>query len=422
MHVRGEGLRARKRAPADAPQRCSVPPLQISSTEVNEARRTCANALNRPYLPMTQLLHFGSLRSRAPSMRDVFRTLSKVAPIDLSVLITGASGVGKTRIARALHEASPRAAGPIVVLECGGVPDALIESTLFGHTEGAFTGAVQAQLGVFRAAHGGTLILDELGAASAALQVALLRALEDRVVTPLGSTASFPVDLRVLATTALNLPEEIAAQRFREDLYYRVAVVIQPVPALDARREDLALLAGEIVETLRSDWQRPALALSAAAQKSIQTRRWPGNIRELENAIRRGAALADGDTIGAEHLPLPPALSFPDEAPTGDALDASWVRRGPIAIHADTYALPLLRDALEALAIDRALTACDGNQSEAAKLLDMPRRTLVHKLAERRAKTQTLERPIQPSEVVPAEDQVLDRSEAQKRPKRDPTP
>lgn len=371
---------------------------------------------------MTPLLHFASLRSRAPAMREVFRTLSKVAPIDLSVLITGASGVGKTRVARALHEASTRAGGPVVVLECGGVPDALIESTLFGHTEGAFTGAVQEQLGVFRAAHGGTLILDELGAASPALQVALLRALEDRVVTPLGSTTSYPVDLRVLATTALHLPEEIAAQRFREDLYYRIAVVIQPLPALDARREDLPLLAEEIVEALRRDWQRPQLSLSAAAQKALQVRRWPGNIRELENAIRRAAALTDSDIIGAEHLPLPPALSFPSEAPAGDALDASWVQRGPVAVHADTYALPLLREALEALAIDRALDACDGNQSEAAKLLDMPRRTLVHKLAERRTATESLERPAQPSEVEATKDEVLNGGEAQERSEGDPTP
>lgn len=346
-------------------------------------------------------------------MEAVFRTLRKVSPFDLSVLFTGPSGVGKTFLAKALHAHSPRADGPLVVFECGGTPDTLIESELFGHTEGAFTGAIQARLGAFRAAHEGTLILDEIGAASPALQVALLRVLEEDRVTPLGATHSIPVDTRVLATTSTNLKELVDQGTFRSDLFYRLAVVILPVPSLRERTEDIALLAHNIVEQLRHTWKLPLLALSDSARRNLEQRRWPGNIRELENALKRAAALAGNEEILAEHLPLPPSLSF-DAVRQGEALDDQWIRRGSIAIHRDAYAFPSLRDQLEALTIDRALEACDGNQSEAAKLLDMPRRTLVHKLRERRQTHGSSEAAVEPEQIGGTHPQILDRRETQK--------
>lgn len=324
---------------------------------------------------------FGDLHSYSPAMKPVFRTLQKIAPFDLSVLFTGVSGVGKTRIARALHQASARSKGPFVTLDCGSVPDALLESELFGHQEGAFTGAVSQREGVFRAAHGGTLLLDEVSAASPAMQISLLRALESKEVTPLGSVQSIPVDVRVLATTSEDLKQRIEQQAFRADLFYRLAVVIQELPPLDARPEDIPLLAQDIARMLSRTWNLPHLELTPPVLQSLRARTWPGNIRELENVIKRAAALAGDQAITAEHL-APVTSATPIRHTSAHVLDDEWIRSGPIAIHKDTYALPVLRDHLEQLAIQRALDACDQNQSQAAQLLDMPRRTLVHKLAQ----------------------------------------
>lgn len=315
-------------------------------------------------------------------MRPVFRTLRKVAPFDLSVLLTGPSGVGKTRMARALHEASDRKNAPFVVLECGSVPDALLESELFGHSEGAFTGAVSEREGVFRAAHGGTLLLDEVSAASAAMQVALLRALESQYVTPLGSSESIPVDVRIVATTAEDLRAQMNVQQFRPDLFYRLAVIVQELPSLDARTEDIAALAHEITAQTAKAWNLSSLSLDDAAIQALSARAWPGNIRELENVIKRAAAMAGNQPILPTHL-APTGQDVRTVARAdGPTLDTQWIRSGPIAVHQDTFSLPVLRDALEHLAINRALEVCEQNQSKAAKLLDIPRRTLVYKLAQ----------------------------------------
>lgn len=329
---------------------------------------------------MTTPVQFGGLRSVSPAMQPIFQALRKVAPFDLSVLLTGDSGVGKTRLARALHRVSGRKDGPFVVLECGSVPDALLESELFGHEKGAFTGAVAERQGVFRAADGGTLLLDQVSAASPAMQIALLRALETQDVTPLGSVQSTRVDVRVLATTSEDLQQLIETQAFRADLFYRLAVVVQELPALDARNEDIPLLAEDILNDLGRQWNFSHLALEPSVLASLRARAWPGNIRELENVLKRAVALAGDTTITAEHL-APIRQDAPTQNRPASALDDEWIRSGPIAIHKDTYALPTLRKHLEYLAIQRALHACEQNQSQAAKLLNMPRRTLVHKLA-----------------------------------------
>lgn len=321
-------------------------------------------------------------------MHPVFRTLRKVAPFELSVLLTGPTGVGKTRMAQALHLASARKSGPFVVLECGSVPDALLESELFGHKEGAFTGAVSEREGVFRAAHGGTLLLDEVSAASPAMQVALLRALESQYVTPLGSTESVPVDVRIVATTSQDLRTQMEAQHFRPDLFYRLAVVVQELPPLDARPEDIAPLARDIATQTATQWGLSDLTLDDATIHALSARSWPGNIRELENVVKRAAAMAGNHPILPTHLA--PTAQDTRAMPTAQhpTLDAQWIRSGPIAVHKDTFALPVLRDALEHLAVQRALEACDQNQSQAAKLLDIPRRTLVYKLSQWRKQSE----------------------------------
>lgn len=315
-------------------------------------------------------------------MKPVFRLLNKVAKVDLSVLLTGPSGVGKTEFARAIHQASPRADHPFITVDCGSVPDALLESELFGHTQGAFTGASQEQLGAFVHAHQGTLLLDEIGEASPSLQIALLRALETQQITPLGAHTAVPVDVRILATTSHNLQELITDQRFRPDLYYRIAVVVQDIPPLDAHKEDIPIIADRVLHTLRHTWKLPDVALSPLADQVLRVRDWPGNVRELENVLKRAAALAGNGLIAPEHLGASPA---PQPQPTaGFAPNQEWFRSGPIAIHRDAYALPSLIEHVEALAIQRALDACHQNQSQAAKLLQMPRRTLVYKLGRMR--------------------------------------
>lgn len=285
-------------------------------------------------------------------------------------------------MARALHNASARKDAPFVVLECGSVPDALLESELFGHSEGAFTGAVSERKGVFRAAHGGTLLLDEVSAASPAMQVALLRALESQYVTPLGSTESVPVDVRIVATTSEDLRAQMEAQRFRPDLFYRLAVIVQELPPLDARPEDIEPLTRDIAAQTAIQWNLPDLTLEEATLHALSARSWPGNIRELENVIKRAAALAGNHPVLPTHLAPTGQDSRAVSTAAHPTLDAQWARSGPIAVHKDTYALPVLREALEHLAIQRALDACDQNQSQAAKLLDIPRRTLVYKLAQ----------------------------------------
>lgn len=238
---------------------------------------------------------------RAPGspLDAVCEMASRIARYDLPVLILGESGTGKELLARALHYASPRHAGAFVLENCAAIPDTLLESELFGHKRGAFTGAYEDHVGLFQRAHGGTVFLDEIGETSPAFQVKLLRVLQEGELRPVGSTRSLPVDVRVIAATHRQLEDEVHAGRFREDLYYRIAGVTLHMPALRERAGDIAPIAERLLVDVARELGRPALALEAEALARLQAYPWPGNIRELRNEIARAAALSDGARIGA---------------------------------------------------------------------------------------------------------------------------
>ena len=287
------------------------------------------------------------------AMRRVFETAAVVAPSNAPVLILGDSGVGKEVVAQMIHQWSSRAAGPLVAANCAGLPESLIESELFGHTKGAFTGASQTREGYFRAADGGTLFLDEIGELPLHLQPKLLRALESGQITPVGSDEPIQVDTRLIAATNRDLAKEVQEGRFRDDLYYRINVVELIVPPLDERQDDILPLARRFA----IEFAGGPVRLSPQAVQCLLAYRWPGNVRELRNAIQRSCLLCRGDVILPEHLPPKVAsLASTDAAPSGRL---SQVERAAIL------------DTLE---------ECGGNRTHAAKKLGISRRALIYKL------------------------------------------
>ena len=239
----------------------------------------------------------------SPAMERVVGIASRVAEVDSTVLIVGESGVGKERLAGFIHEASPRSAGPFIPVNCGAVPDALFESELFGHARGAFTGALNERPGLFEAAHGGTLLLDEVGEVPLPMQVKLLRVLQDHEIRRVGENRQRRVNVRVIAATNRNLAEDVADRRFRRDLYYRLRVVEIVVPPLRERPEDLRGLAQMLLVRICRQMGRPITSYTANALEQLLRYPWPGNVRELENAVERACALATGDVIDVDDLP-----------------------------------------------------------------------------------------------------------------------
>ena len=235
--------------------------------------------------------------TRSPAMESLLAQARRVAASDASVCIFGQSGTGKELVARAIHRASRRASAPFVAVNCGAIPEGLLESELFGHRKGSFTGATQDRRGLFQAAEGGTLFLDEVGDMPLALQVKLLRALEDHVIRPVGSSESITVDVRIISATHRRLEERIAAVEFREDLYYRLNVVKLAIPALAERREDIPLLAGHFLVRLGERYGRARIALSPEAMEVLVAAPWPGNVRQLLNVVEQSVALAPTEVI-----------------------------------------------------------------------------------------------------------------------------
>ncbi|MCH7600037.1 MAG: sigma-54-dependent Fis family transcriptional regulator [Myxococcales bacterium] len=244
----------------------------------------------------------GRMIGRSPAMLELFRTIERIADSRASVLITGESGTGKELVAQAIHELGPRQGGPFIALNCGAIAHHLMESELFGHEKGSFTGATNLQIGRFEAADGGTLLLDEIGELELSLQVKLLRALQEKKIERIGNPHSIDVDARIIAATNRNLTRETEAGRFRNDLYYRINVIAIEIPPLRDRREDIRLLAETFLERICGELDRE-IQLDPEALAAIERYAWPGNVRELENAIEHGAALCDGDIIGLEDLP-----------------------------------------------------------------------------------------------------------------------
>jgi two-component system response regulator GlrR len=299
------------------------------------------------------------LITRSSSMEDLLAQARRVAASDASVCVFGQSGTGKELLARAIHRASPRRDAPFVAVNCGAIPEGLLESELFGHKKGSFTGAVADRRGLFQAAQGGTLFLDEVGDMPLALQVKLLRALEERKIRPVGSHESFDVDVRVVSATHRKLEERIASGEFREDLFYRLNVVKLYIPALAERREDIPLLANHFLTRLAERYRRGHLGFSPEAMQLLVSASWPGNVRQLLNVIEQAVALAPTEVI--------------PESLVRQALDAG-----------DTALTPLdeARKAFERDYLVRILKITGGNVTKAARLAGR-NRTEFYRLLER---------------------------------------
>ena len=305
-------------------------------------------------VPVKARIRFGSAISASPSMASVFEMVGKLAASDVTILLTGETGSGKDVLARAVHEESPRSDGPMVVFDCGAVTASLIESELFGHEKGAFTGAVAERAGAFERAHGGTLFLDEIGEMPLDLQPRLLRALEQRQVRRVGGARELDVDVRVIAATNRDLAAEVAAGRFRQDLFYRVTAAVVEVPPLRARPEDLPILVEHILEGRAT--------VTPAAMAALAAYDWPGNVRELRNVITTAVAMLDGDVLDVRHL------MFPSGTPRKER---------------ELDELPLAGRSLEAIeraAIKQTLEREGGNKTRAAKALGIAPSTLYEKL------------------------------------------
>ena len=301
------------------------------------------------------------------SMREVFKAIGRAAATEEPVLIVGESGTGKELVASALHRHSKRGGGPFVRVNCGALPEGLIESELFGHERGAFTGADRMRPGRFERANGGTIFLDEVGELPASAQAKLLRVLQQREFERVGGTEILKADARVVSATHRDLPKEVAAGRFREDLYYRLNVVRIAIPPLRDRPEDIAPLAEQVLRRLERKYGWAGLSLSPEALQVIDASPWPGNVRQLENALARAAIAARGRAILPEHIeadePGDPSLPAP-----GDPIEELPLRA-------------LLAE-VERRAIRRALAACGGNRTRTAEKLGISRRQLFDKIRE----------------------------------------
>jgi DNA-binding NtrC family response regulator len=311
--------------------------------------------------------NLGDLIGASPAMRDIAALIRKIAHNRSSVLLTGESGTGKEVVARTIHFHGSRASQPFVPINCTAIPEGLLESELFGHVRGAFTGAHASKRGLFEQANGGTLFLDEIGDMGLGLQTKLLRVLQDREVRPVGGNQSVRVDVRIIAATNRDLEKEMAEGRFREDLYYRLAVIPIPIPPLRERPEDVPALAEAF---LRKHDESARHRLSPEAMGRLLAHPWRGNARELENVIERAVALAEGDEIGADALPLGPVAQG-----VADRSVETLVRTG--AGRSVT-----LRE-LEELYIDEILRRTGGNKVRAASILGIDRKTL-YRRGERR--------------------------------------
>src|SRR5215469_220876 len=252
---------------------------------------------------LRRLTGLDNIIGQSPKMKMIFDLIQTVAPQNSRVLITGESGTGKELVARAIHENSARAQTPFITINCGAFPETLLESELFGYVKGAFTGANENRRGLFQAAHGGTLFMDEIGNMNLAMQVKLYRVLQEGKVRPLGSTEEIDVDVRVIAATNKDLEKAIAAGEFREDLFYRLSVIPLHLPSLRERPEDIPLLTREFLERFSKSMNKKLEGIDAEAMRRMEVYEWPGNVRELENTIERAVALESGPDISVSVLP-----------------------------------------------------------------------------------------------------------------------
>jgi two-component system NtrC family response regulator len=338
----------------------------------DELRLTVAKALQfsglavenkRLKSELADRVDFGAMVGSSTAMEKVFQVVAKVADSEASVLITGESGTGKELVARSIHTNSGRRNGPFVAINCAAIPRDLLESELFGHVKGAFTGAIKDKTGKFALAEGGTLFLDEVGELPLELQPKLLRALQERVVEPVGGTSELKLDVRVVAATNRDVEQSIAEGTFREDLYYRLAVIPLHLPPLRQRRDDIPLL----LRHFCAKHNTASVSFAPESLKLLTCYAWPGNVRELENTVERLLIMRNGDIITAEELP--------DKIRT-NALPSPTTVNGVINLPDDGYSL----EQLEREVVVQALERNSWNQTAAARFLRIPRHTLIYRM------------------------------------------
>ncbi len=345
-------------------------------------KRAFAKDDRREIEPKQETLHFGLFIGESPEMYRVYDLIERVAKVDSNVLITGESGTGKELAAKAIHKLSNRSSGPFIAVNCGGVPEALIESELFGYKKGAFTGATNDKMGLVEAAQGGTLFLDEIGDLTPALQVKLLRVLQEKTVRRIGDTKDIPVDVRIIAATNRNIEEMVVNGEFREDLYYRLNVIPIHLPPLRERREDIPLLARFFLEKYSKKLGKDVQRISSFAMDILKNYDFPGNVRELENIIERGVALEKTTIILPESLTISVGLLksrqkkeesnheiFQEIPPGGLDLDA-------------------LLEKIEKHYLLQALHKSRGSKQKAAELLKMSFRSFRYRLSKYNIKLQ----------------------------------
>jgi two-component system response regulator PilR (NtrC family) len=312
------------------------------------------------------------LIGKSPAMHRVFEMVRKIAPARTSVLLIGESGTGKELAARAVHELSPRNDKPFVAVNCGAIPETLIESELFGHVRGSFTGANTDKQGLFEAAHGGTLLLDEVAELPVAMQVKLLRVLQERKVKPVGGVNEREVDVRIVAATNRDLETEVEKGTFRQDLFYRLNVIQLRLPPLRDRREDIPLLVDHFIRKFSAEHGRPVTGTDPDAMSALMGYHFPGNVRELENLMERAVTLAAGDRVSSDALPTLKGLSAADSTLETPAL-GSFPEQG--------VDLERVVEDFERGIIIKALERTGGNRTEAARLLGVTFRSLRYRLS-----------------------------------------
>jgi len=340
--------------------------LTLRKAEEREALRRENRALRQEILREST---FEDILAKSAPMQAIFKTIAKIADYKTTVLVTGESGVGKELVARAIHRRSSRRGGPFVAVNCGAIPESLLESELFGYRRGAFTDATTDRVGLFEQANHGTLLLDEIGELPLPLQVKLLRVLQEETIRRLGDSKDIKVDVRIIAATHRDLHAETQAGRFREDLFYRINVLPIGIPPLRERREDVPLLVEHFITRNNARFGTNIRALSPEARRLLLEYGWPGNVRELENTIERAMVLAEKDCIEAEDLP-----------------ERIREARDPIQLHLTSGELSIKKTArvIEEILIRRALLKTKGNRTRAAEVLEISHRALLYKIKDYR--------------------------------------
>ena len=342
----------------------SPPQLIVAAARALE-RKQLINLTQRLRSELETRHRVGNVIAASPKMRKVMQLVAKVAPSNSNVLITGETGTGKDVIARAIHYNSPRRDGPFVVADCASLSDSLLESELFGHVRGSFTGAIRDRKGLAETARGGTLFLDEIATISPQLQGALLRLLQEHEIRPVGSDKTVSVDVRVIAATNRDLHELVRAGKFRDDLYYRLSVFTIDLPPLRERREEIPLLAHHFVQRIAKEVGKDIQLITPQAMSLLEAHDWPGNVRELENVVERAVLLADGNSITPVAIPI--SVADPASEWSGVPVDAKALVEAKKELRAEAV------DRLERLFVLKALHAADWNVTHAAQNVGMQR-------------------------------------------------